>query len=468
MNTHAAKIPKNQSQSAANAVSQKQSGGESTFQFVDNRPEAVAQRHLQEMANNSPHVKQLRAFQGMANSSPQAKQGIPIQSMDDNYSDNYSATQKRSNNKENKPRPGKEHTAFPEKPVVQRIIVLDETELEWQFFSQARALKLVYQNEAITTLQKSDLSQMAQSESLRLLAHGHEQGRFAGRSAEDLKDLLVSHGLKLDIGEIELMSCGSGIGGDTSYVAQLARQLDELYTVTGFTGIAAGYPAGFGPKTGTTIAFTPTEEDVRDYKRIVGGYKTAITQAEEIAASARNAIGMPGADVEQIVLEAGESIDHLTAELNQELVQLNENILLRAAATKYVHNTKIPRQAILILSQIRAAERLLASSGALEQRSRSVLERARTLTLKVQDAMLELAETGDFKQQVQRMLSGQSQEEVGEAIAHYGELEKLLSSTNVTASAALDNLHEVQVLLRGLSDLIHQLEIQFQQALNVD
>lgn len=52
MNTHVDKTQENKSQSVTNAVSQKQSSGESTFQFVDNRPEAVMQRKLQEMADN--------------------------------------------------------------------------------------------------------------------------------------------------------------------------------------------------------------------------------------------------------------------------------------------------------------------------------------------------------------------------------------------------------------------------------
>jgi hypothetical protein len=52
MNTHADKRQESKSQSVANAVSQKQNDSKSTFQFVDNRPEAVAQRKLQEMANN--------------------------------------------------------------------------------------------------------------------------------------------------------------------------------------------------------------------------------------------------------------------------------------------------------------------------------------------------------------------------------------------------------------------------------
>tara|TARA_B110001469_G_C9487684_1_gene244190 strand:+ start:253 stop:489 length:237 start_codon:yes stop_codon:yes gene_type:complete len=74
MNTHADETQENKSQTVTAEASQIQSGGESTFQFVDNRPEAVAQRKLQEMANNSPQVSQLRAFQVMVNNSPQAKQ----------------------------------------------------------------------------------------------------------------------------------------------------------------------------------------------------------------------------------------------------------------------------------------------------------------------------------------------------------------------------------------------------------
>lgn len=84
MNTHADKTQENKSQSVANAVSQKQGGGESTFQFVDNRPEAIAQRKLQEMAKNSPQVKQLRTFQAMANNSRQAKKAVQLQTMADN------------------------------------------------------------------------------------------------------------------------------------------------------------------------------------------------------------------------------------------------------------------------------------------------------------------------------------------------------------------------------------------------
>ena len=83
MNTHADKTQENKSQSVSNETSQKQGGGESNFQFVDNRPEAVAQRKLQEMANNSPQVSQLMAFQDMADNHS-AQQQQPIQQKENN------------------------------------------------------------------------------------------------------------------------------------------------------------------------------------------------------------------------------------------------------------------------------------------------------------------------------------------------------------------------------------------------
>jgi len=66
MKTHADKTQENKSQSVANEDSQKQSGSESAFRFVDNRPEAVAQRKLQDIANNSLQAKKAAQLQAMA------------------------------------------------------------------------------------------------------------------------------------------------------------------------------------------------------------------------------------------------------------------------------------------------------------------------------------------------------------------------------------------------------------------
>lgn len=79
MNTHADKTPENKSQSLANGLAQTQSGSEGTFQFMDERPEALVQRKLQEIANKSPKTKQLKAFQDQANNSIGAKQVHQLQ-----------------------------------------------------------------------------------------------------------------------------------------------------------------------------------------------------------------------------------------------------------------------------------------------------------------------------------------------------------------------------------------------------
>jgi hypothetical protein len=81
MDIHAGKTQVNNSQSVANAHSQKQGDSEATDLFVDNRPEAIAQRKLQEAINNSPRVQQLKPYQAMVNNSPQVKQLKDYQAM---------------------------------------------------------------------------------------------------------------------------------------------------------------------------------------------------------------------------------------------------------------------------------------------------------------------------------------------------------------------------------------------------
>jgi hypothetical protein len=62
MNTHADHTHENTRQSAANAISQRKSRP-STFHFEDNRPEAIVQRKLLEMADNSPRTNAVNVFQ---------------------------------------------------------------------------------------------------------------------------------------------------------------------------------------------------------------------------------------------------------------------------------------------------------------------------------------------------------------------------------------------------------------------
>lgn len=76
MNIHVDKTENNKSHAVANAVSQKQNGGESSFQFADNRPEAIAQRKLQEMANNTQKAKETTQLQSMADNFGQINNSI--------------------------------------------------------------------------------------------------------------------------------------------------------------------------------------------------------------------------------------------------------------------------------------------------------------------------------------------------------------------------------------------------------
>lgn len=85
MNTHADKAQENKSQAVANSLPKLQNNSESTFQFFDNRPTAIAQLKLQDAINNSQRVQQLKAFQETANNSPKVKQAAQLQAMADNY-----------------------------------------------------------------------------------------------------------------------------------------------------------------------------------------------------------------------------------------------------------------------------------------------------------------------------------------------------------------------------------------------
>ena len=79
MNTYTDKSQKNNHQSITKEAFKKQSYAESAFQFVDKRPESIAQRKLQEIANISPKLRQLEASQELANNSYQTKQSAQLQ-----------------------------------------------------------------------------------------------------------------------------------------------------------------------------------------------------------------------------------------------------------------------------------------------------------------------------------------------------------------------------------------------------
>ena len=71
---------------ARNDSSRKYNADQSTFRLADNRPEAAAQRRLQDLANQSPQIERLMAFQEIANNSPQANEATQVQLMANQYS----------------------------------------------------------------------------------------------------------------------------------------------------------------------------------------------------------------------------------------------------------------------------------------------------------------------------------------------------------------------------------------------
>ncbi|MDC3132675.1 DUF4157 domain-containing protein [Flavobacteriaceae bacterium] len=99
MNSHAEKSQENKSQSVENKSSESQSGAASTFQFVDNRTEALGEKKLQAIADDSPQVSQLKTFQHIANNSHQVAQTLQLQKMADNHNAQYQQPiQKKENN----------------------------------------------------------------------------------------------------------------------------------------------------------------------------------------------------------------------------------------------------------------------------------------------------------------------------------------------------------------------------------
>jgi len=76
MNTHAGKTQENKRQSVAIGVFQKQNSNGSSMQFVDNRPETVAQMKLKEMANNNSLVSNQFVAIQMSGGSSQANEEL--------------------------------------------------------------------------------------------------------------------------------------------------------------------------------------------------------------------------------------------------------------------------------------------------------------------------------------------------------------------------------------------------------
>ncbi|MEM8998818.1 MAG: DUF4157 domain-containing protein [Bacteroidota bacterium] len=111
MQTYADKNQENKRKAVANAVSQKKSASKSTFQFEDNRPEAIQMWKLKEMANsysqknslqfmdNRPEAIAQRKLKEMMNSSPQNQHTAQFQKMaNENITKQEQPIQKKPNN----------------------------------------------------------------------------------------------------------------------------------------------------------------------------------------------------------------------------------------------------------------------------------------------------------------------------------------------------------------------------------
>jgi len=99
MNVYADKIQKSKSQTKDNVVAQMKTDTKSTAKLDDNRPEAIAQAKLQDVANNSMQVKQLKTFYDMSNNSLRVQQATQLQATsENNLIGNNQIIQQKDNN----------------------------------------------------------------------------------------------------------------------------------------------------------------------------------------------------------------------------------------------------------------------------------------------------------------------------------------------------------------------------------
>jgi hypothetical protein len=227
------KPKENKSRAVANSVNQKKSVGKSTFQLVDNRPEAVAQRKPQESANNSPQVKQLRVFQEMANNSFH-------KSIDEEKS--------------------LEITTIQRKVAVARTD--KEEENDWVILTNLQFAKELVGGNVVDFGAESDFSDMTEGENLAIVGHGIA-GSIQGFDAEAITAALTKDGKEMPTNtrKLILLSCNAAAPTESqdpksSLVSKLAFLLREA----GYGTIVEGKPSltQVSPATGIN-ATIPTE-----------------------------------------------------------------------------------------------------------------------------------------------------------------------------------------------------------------
>jgi len=261
MNTHIKKGIENQGRSATEARAKNQRGGEAAFQIVDNRPESIAQRKLQVIANADPRTqptaqgnalpkprsRPAQAFGKNNAAGPSARYAVqrsvakglrvfqarhlagnagPL-----NFDIAYSLAPKRGQKSPLSP-PSGAHA-------LQRLIVVDDDMDTSRLMAAVRIYYKHQDKERITTIHKAKDVTLAEGEKIYMVAHGAGDDH-GGRSAKDLAAILKTWGLHPGSSVIKLISCFSGKDApEWSYANALALELDFMYKVIGIKGLEA-------------------------------------------------------------------------------------------------------------------------------------------------------------------------------------------------------------------------------------
>ncbi|MCP4769167.1 MAG: hypothetical protein GY875_23275 [Gammaproteobacteria bacterium] len=75
------KAKQNKASAIVNSIAQNKCNVNQGFELVDNRPQAIAQRKLQEISSSCPQYTRLRAYRNIATNSSQAGQAAQLQTM---------------------------------------------------------------------------------------------------------------------------------------------------------------------------------------------------------------------------------------------------------------------------------------------------------------------------------------------------------------------------------------------------
>lgn len=287
MNTHFNKSSENKKQAVAHSLPKMQRYRESSSPFVDKRPEAIAQRQLNEGVNQNPHIQQLKVRQEIANNSPKVEQLKVYQNLADDSKVQLTAGPGSSQTVQEKQT---QERANPAKQLKNKALVNDDKGIESEaditrgeagFNFQLKksdnktiqrlvayaeedndthndyaVMKMLHQvsrhrdGHPIVPLNgQTDFSKMKAGETLFLAGHGkRETGNIRmGGTTTDLISWLNHNkrGIPNNIGEITILTCYSGevIGNDTLANKIAAGLNHDNIPVSGAKGFSFGTPS---------------------------------------------------------------------------------------------------------------------------------------------------------------------------------------------------------------------------------